>query len=85
MDESSAMQNAASLYRTSSERIVAAQHALAVYRLVHCNDPGDGAAECILHAIVKLNTPRHDARHDLNAWPRKARRRCARLIHRAGM
>lgn len=74
MDAPSPTHSAASLYRASIERIVAAQHALAADRLVECIYLGGLAVECVLQAIVKLDTPLHDARHDLNAWLRKARR-----------
>ena len=63
-----------SLYRASLERVEAARNALTARDSVMCIYLGGLAVECLLQAVVHLDTPQHDARHDLTAWLRRSRK-----------
>jgi len=56
------------LHAASLERVAAARRALQSHDAVMCIYLGGLAVECILQGIVHLDTPQHDARHDLTKW-----------------
>lgn len=57
-----------SLHSASLERVEAARCAKEARDAVMCFYLGGLAIECLLQAIVHLDTPQHDARHDLTKW-----------------
>lgn len=56
------------LHLASLERVAAARRAQDARDPVLCVFLGGLAVECLLQAIVHLDTPKHDARHDLTKW-----------------
>lgn len=70
----SAAHHAQSLNRASLERVQAARNALKVGDAVMCIYLGGLAIECLLQAVVHLDTPKHDERHDLTKWLQRSRR-----------
>ena len=70
----SATHDPESLYRASLERVEAARNALKAGDSVMCIYLGGLAVECLLQAVVHLDTQQHDARHDLIVWLRRSRK-----------
>lgn len=67
------MHNPRGLYEASLDRLAEARKALNGGDYALCMYLSGLAVECILQAIVFLDRPSHDARHDLTKWLRQAR------------